>query len=245
MEILKETIGNKGFLRKGNAINMSKLLITGTLSLVFLVGCAGKNNAQVVKADNGSTLTVETIYAPVDMNNNHYSDVKLREVTPVSTGAGVGMSVLTAVLGGGISTGSFDKNSYKGTSVDALPEPTAHYFTPKAVVKIKSWLDKNGNGYAYTQPLFIAAAQWSLVYSDMSANNSNYDLTYRVLFYKRPEGGNILSAYVVSECAPKSATAPLSDWKANNYAKVTQETQKLMDACVLELDNQLPRLLKK
>ena len=55
----------------------------------------------------------------------------------------------------------------------------------------------------------------------------------------------MLSAYVVSECAPARVTAPLNDWKASNYAKVTQETQKMMDACVLELDNQLPRLLKK
>lgn len=55
----------------------------------------------------------------------------------------------------------------------------------------------------------------------------------------------MFSAFIVSECAPTRKTAPLSEWRANNYDKVTQETQKMMDACVLELENQLPRLLKK
>lgn len=224
---------------------MNKVVVAGALSLTFLTGCAGNLNSHKVQATNGSSLEVATIFAPVDMNDNRYPDVKLREVTPAHSGAGMGLAVLTAALGGGIGGNSFDKDGYKGTSIDTMPEPTAAYFGPKAELKIRDWLNKNGNGYAYKQPLFIAAAQWSLVYTDMSASNSNYDLTYRVKFYKRPEGGNMLSAYVISECAPTRVTAPLNEWKASNYAKVTQETQKMMDACVLELDNQLPRLLKK
>lgn len=224
---------------------MNKVLIAGAVSLTLLTGCAGSNKPHKVQATNGSTLDVATVFASPDMNNNHYADTKLREVSPVHSGAGMGLSVLSAVLGGGISSNAFDKEGYKGSSIDTLPEPTALYLGPKAESKIHDWLGKNAGGYNYTQPLYIAAAQWSLVYSDMLATNSNYDLTYRVKFYKRPEGGNILSAYVVSECSPTRVTAPLSDWKVNNYAKVTQETQKMMDACLLELDNQLPRLLKK
>ncbi len=224
---------------------MNKVFMTGALSLTVLTGCAGNLNSHKVQASNGSSLEVATIFAPADMNNNRYPDVKLREVSPAHSGAGMGLAVLTAALGGGIGSNSFDKDGYKGSSIDTMPEPTSAWFGPKAESKIHDWLDKNGNGYVYKQPLFIAAAQWSLVYTDMSASNSNYDLTYRVKFYKRPEGGTMLSAYVVSECAPARVTAPLNDWKASNYAKVTQETQKMMDACLLELDNQLPRLLKK
>lgn len=224
---------------------MNKVFMTGALSLTVLTGCAGNLNSHKVQASNGSSLEVATIFAPADMNNNRYPDVKLREVSPAHSGAGMGLAVLTAALGGGIGSNSFDKDGYKGSSIDTMPEPTSAWFGPKAESKIHDWLEKNGNGYVYKQPLFIAAAQWSLVYTDMSASNSNYDLTYRVKFYKRPEGGTMLSAYVVSECAPARVTAPLNDWKASNYAKVTQETQKMMDACLLELDNQLPRLLKK
>ncbi|MDI3360581.1 hypothetical protein QQF21_21720 [Lelliottia sp. V89_10] len=224
---------------------MKKVLITSALSLTFLTGCAGQVKPHKIQATDGSSLEVATTFALTDMNNNRYADSKLRVVEPVHSGTGMGLAIVSAVLGGGIRTGDFDKENYKGSSIDAMPEPTALYFGPKAEHKIQDWLGKNGGGYAYTQPLKIAAAQWSLVYTDMSATNSNYDLTYRVQFYKRPEGGNLLSAFVMAECAPTRVAAPLSDWKANNYAKVTQETQKMMDACLLELDNQLPRLLKK
>ncbi len=233
------------FYLQGINAMMNKVFITGALSLTFLTGCAGNHNSHKVQATNGSSLEVATLFAPADMNDNRYPDVKLREVSPAHSGTGMGLAILSAALGGGINSNSFDKNGYKGGSIDTLPEPTAAWLGPKAESKIRDWLNKNGNGYVYKQPLFIAAAQWALVYTDMSASNSNYDLTYRVKFYKRPEGGSMLSAYVVSECAPARATAPLNDWKASNYAKVTQETQKMMDACLLELENQLPRLLKK
>lgn len=224
---------------------MNKVFITGALSLTFLTGCAGHNNSHKVQAANGSSLEVATVFTLRDINDGREADTKLRVVEPVHSGTGMGLAIMSTVLGGGRSVGDFYKENYKGSSIDTMPEPTALYFGPKAERKIQDWLGKNGGGYAYTQPLYIAAAQWSLVYTDMSATNSNYDLTYRVQFYKRPEGGNLLSAFVVAGCAPTRVTAPLSDWKANNYAKVTQETQKMMDACLLELDNRLPKLLKK
>lgn len=229
---------------EGNTVKIKEVM-AGALSLALLTGCAGNIKPRQVKAANGSSVEVAAIFAPSDMNQNHYSDVKLREVDPAHSGVGMGLAVLGAVLGGGVSSNSFDKNGYKGSTVDSMPEPTSTYLAPKAETAIRGWLGKQGEGYAYTQPLYIAAAQWALVYTDISASNSNYDLTYRVLFYKRPEGGSILSAYVVSECAPTAKTASLSDWQANGYQKVSQETQKMMDECLLELENQFPRLLKR
>jgi hypothetical protein len=215
----------------------------GALSLACLAGCAG-NKSQIVKATNGSTLEVAPIFASADMNGNRYADTKLREVTPTASGVGMGLAVIGAVLGGGVSTNSFDKNAYKGSSIDALPEPTASYLAPKAEVKIRDWLGKQAASHQYEYPLYLAASNWSLVYSDMSSENSNYDLSYHVQFYKRPEGGNVFSAFIVADCSPTVKTAPIAEWRANNYQKVTLETQKMMDACLLELDNQLPRLLK-
>jgi len=215
----------------------------GALTLACLAGCAG-NKTQVVKATNGSSLEVAPIFAPTEMNGNRYADTKLREVTPTASGVGMGLAVIGAVLGGGVSSGSFDKNAYKGSSIDSMPEPTASYLAPRAEAKIRDWLGKQSATHKYEYPLFIAASNWSLVYSDMSSDNSNYDLRYHVQFYKRPEGGNLFSAFVVADCSPAVKTAPVTEWRANDYQKVTQETQKMMDACLLELDNQLPRLLK-
>lgn len=211
---------------------------------ILLTGCAGPK-PNTVKIADGSSLDVYGNFAPVDLNDGMNPDPRLRVVSPAHSTTGMGISVLTAVLGGGISTKGFDKESYKGSSIDSMPEPTKSYLLPKAEVIINKWLSKNGNGHKYDQPLYIAASRWALIYKDLSTENSDYELQYRVIFYKRPEGGNAFSSYVIADCKPTVQVAPRKDWEANNYQKVTLVTQKYMDACLLELDNQLPRLLKK
>lgn len=121
---------------------MIKVLMAGVLPLVFIVGCAGNNNSHKVKSVSGGSLDVATIFAPEDMNDNRHPDIKLREVTPMHSGAGMGVAVLGAAFGGVISSGAFDKDNYKGTTIDAMPEPTARYLGPKADMKIQSWLEK-------------------------------------------------------------------------------------------------------
>ncbi|MGX5872094.1 hypothetical protein ACVOMQ_23480, partial [Enterobacter cloacae] len=64
------------------------------------------------------------------------------------------------------------------------------------------------------------------------------------LFYKRPESGKMSSALTGAECATTPGEAPLSEWSANKYQKVTTQTESYIKSCLLELDNQLPRLLK-
>nr|MBA2813932.1 hypothetical protein [Candidatus Pantoea persica] len=41
----------------------------------------------------------------------------------------------------------------------------------------------------------------------------------------------MFSAFTVANCEPTVKTAPIAEWRANNYQKVTQETEKVMDAC--------------
>jgi hypothetical protein len=211
---------------------------------LMLSGCAGPKPT-TVKAIDGSSVAISGTFAPPDLNNNNYADTKLRIVSPAHLASGMGLKVLTAVLGGSVSSQGFDKEGYKGRSIDSMPEPTKTYFLPKAEARITKWLSENGKGHQYDQPLYIAAARWALIYKDLSAQNSDYELHYRVIFYKRPEGGNAFSAFIIADCSPVKEAAPFSEWEASNYAKVTQVTQQYMDACLLELDNQLPRLLKK
>lgn len=218
-----------------------------TLACAFLLGgCAGqKSQHTVLKAADGSSLEVKSAFAAPDLNGGYLPDTHLRVVSPAHMSAGMGLKVLTAVLGGGISTSGFSKEDYKGNRIDALSEPTQSYLLPKATTQINKWLSENGKGHSYGQSLNISAARWALIYKDMSTENSDYELQYRVIFYKRPEGGSLFSAFVIATCSPTVEVAPRSDWEANNYAKVTQVTQKYMDACLLELNNQLPRLLKQ
>lgn len=213
-------------------------------SALLLTACSSTPKPEKITAANGSSISLYSRFISTEMNDNQHPDVHLREVTPTHTGVGVGINVLTSVLAGGLAASSFSKEGMKGNSVDSLPEPTKTYLTPKAKPIISAWLEKNGNGYQYKEELNIVAAQWLLVYQDLSANNSNYELRYTVKFYKKPEDSNIFASFVVAECTPKPDTAKLADWQANGYALVKKTTEKYMDSCLLELDNQLPRLLK-
>ncbi|MBF7982201.1 MULTISPECIES: hypothetical protein [Rahnella] len=210
----------------------------------LLLSACSTPKTEKITAANGSSIGLYSGFASADLNNNRAPDVVLREVTPAYTAAGVGLNVLTSVLSGGIAVNTFSKENLKGTKIDALPEPTSAYLTPRAKPLIARWLEKNGNGYQYKNNLNIVAAQWLLVYKDLSSANSDYELRYTVKFYKKPEDANMFSAWVIAECTPPVVAAPLADWRANNYALVTKTTGKYMDSCLLELDNQLPRLLK-
>lgn len=215
-----------------------------TFSTLMLAACATTPNTDKITAANGSSVALYTGFVSAELNNNQYADLHLREVTPAHTGVGVGINVLASVLARGISASTFSKDTLKGNNIDTLPEPTEAYLKPKAKLVIADWLQKNGNGYQYKNDLNIVAAKWLLVYQDLSTENSNYELRYTVKFYKKPEDGNMFSSFIMAGCSPKPDVAKLADWQANGYALVKKTTEKYMDSCVLELQNQLPTLLK-
>ncbi|MCT4708607.1 hypothetical protein MUA03_22385 [Enterobacteriaceae bacterium H16N7] len=223
---------------------MKAKLLTVVASMAILTGCATSVKPDTVKAANGSTVDILSVPALADLNKNRIADNKLREVTPTHAATGMGLAVLGA-LTGNINSGDFDKENYKGNTIDALTNPTDTWFTPKAKQNISQWLAANANGYTYKQPLYIGHATWALIYNDATAADPSYQLKYKLIFYKRPEGGNIFSAFTVAECSPTPVEAKLSDWRMDNYSRVTAETEKYMNSCLLELNNQLPRLLKK
>lgn len=214
--------------------------------IAALSGCAGKVETQKIQAkSNGSVVEVAMVAVPSELNNNRYTVNKLREVRPVHAQMGMGLSIVTALLGGNADSNAFDKENYKGTLIDFLDEPTREYFLPEAQKIIAEWLETEGNGYVYKEPLFIAPAQWSLIYEDMLNTDGNYNLKYRVIFYKKPENGNYFSRYIMSECSPAPGFAPLADWRDNSYQRVTQETQQMMRICLLRFKRELPRLLRQ
>ncbi|WP_241608494.1 hypothetical protein [Rosenbergiella australiborealis] len=212
--------------------------------VLLLSACASTQKTDEVSAQNGSSVPIFIGFIDEDLNNDRYADNVLREVTPTHTGVGLGINILASVLSKGLSVTTFTKENLRGNQISSLPEPTKFYLTPKAKPIISDWLEKNTQGYQYKNVLNIGAAKWLLVYQDLSSNNSNYELRYTVKFYKKPENSNIFSSYIISDCTPKPEVATLTDWRANNYMLVQETTRKYMDFCLLQLENQLPRLLK-
>ncbi|WNN44902.1 hypothetical protein [Winslowiella toletana] len=222
----------------------TKIIISALTSVVFLSGCSGNIKPEAVKAANGSSVDIISLSAMPELNNNLYADHRLREVTTAHNTMQKSLAVLS-VLTGSFDSRSFDKDNYKGTSIESLKNPTNDYFVPKAKENISQWLSDNANGYVYKEPLYIGYATWALIFKDAAASDPDYQLKYKVIFYKRPEDGSLFSKFILAGCTPAPIEAKLSEWHVENYKKVTVETQKYMDSCLLELNNQLPRLLKK
>lgn len=213
-------------------------------AVVLLSGCASVKPS-VIEATNKSSVGVLYQAAPAEFNDgNVYSDPVLREVTPVHSATGMGLAVLSAALGN-LTTASFDKDTYKGNLIKTLKNPTLDYFAPRANQALRVWLDSQGAGYAYQQPLNVGYSTWSLIYKNLNSSDSLYQLKYKVFFYKKPEKGSIFSGFIKQACSPAPVEANLADWRNDHYAKVKVETQRLMDQCLQQFEQQLPILLKK
>lgn len=225
-------------------MKVTNFTVTTLLCVIVLTGCASKIKPEKVTSSNGSSIEIMAVSAQADLNNNRIADNSLRLVTPTHNAVGKGLAVLS-VLTGNINSSSFDKENYKGEIIESIKNPTDTYLAEAAKKTISKWMDSQSSGYVYKEQLYIGHATWALIFKDATATTPVYQLKYKVLFYKKPEGGNMFSAYTVAECSPAPVEANLSEWERENYKKVTVETQKYMDACVLELNNQFPRLLKK
>ncbi len=225
-------------------MKVTTFTVTTLLFVVTLTGCASKIKPETVTSSNGSSIEIMAVSAQADLNNNRIADNSLRVVTPTHNAVGKGLAVLS-VLTGNIKPSSFDKENYKGEVIESMKNPTDTYLAQGAKKSISKWMDSQSSGYVYKEQLNIGHATWALIFKDATATTPVYQLKYKVLFYKKPEGGNMFSAYTVAECSPVPVEANLSEWERENYKKVTIETQKYMDACIMELNNQLPRLLKK
>lgn len=215
--------------------------------LVFVTlisGCATTDKPDVITAENGSAVAVFSTPAPADLNHNRYTLRYLRIVTPGHNAVMKTVAVLSLVTGN-FNSGSFNKENYKGKIIESLENPTVDYFIPKAKPIVRAWLNEHAEGYQYKQPLYLSYADWALIVKDAMATDSLYQLKYKIIFYKLPEDGGRFTPYTVAECAPSPVEATLADWQANNYQKVTEETENYMNGCLTELNNQLPRLLKR
>lgn len=225
-------------------MKVTKFTAITLLFVVALTGCVIKIKPEKVTSSNGSSIEITAVSALADLNDNRIADNSLRVVTPTHNALGKGLAVLS-VLTGNIKPSSFDKENYKGEIIESIKNPTGTYLVQGAKKTISKWMDSQSSGYIYKEQLYIGHATWALIFKDAAATTPVYQLKYKVLFYKKPEGGNIFFAYTVAECSPVPVEAILSEWEHENYKKVTIETQKYMDACILELNNQFPRLLKK
>ncbi|MDA8480887.1 hypothetical protein NNO04_19575 [Citrobacter sp. Awk 4] len=125
-----------------------KKMIAIVAAGAVLTGCVNSAKPDTVTSTTGSSIEIYSMPALADLNNGRIADNKLRVVSPSADAAGKGLAVLAA-LTGNFSSGSFDKENYKGSAIDSMVNPTDSYFTPKAKQNISQWMDTNASGYKY------------------------------------------------------------------------------------------------
>jgi hypothetical protein len=226
----------KGLIRHTRKFGGYALLIAS------VSGCAQHEKPNVVTPNN-STLTLSSYYVPE--KGQSPTDLTLRVVTKeYVSGVGVGYALGMALLGS-YSVAATQKENMRGVNVSTLEQPTYSYFIPKMKTQVANWMQANSAGYAYKNDLFVYPVTWLLVYSNLTKADGLYELRYRIDMHKRPEDGNMFSAWNMYSCTPTPKVAKYEDWTRNDYALVKSTTQEYMDSCLKQTQDQLPNLLKK
>ncbi len=222
-------------------------IITGLvlIMILLLTGCASQTQPETLRTDNGSELQIESGYTEQDLFGNAGSDKTLRDESTHDAVSGLGVSILSHPLQGGVNPEDMMKNNFSWSGSDDKSEPSLSWLLPRAGKQIARWMQDNAPGYKYKEPLKITPTQWALIKDTPNDTTNRYALNYRILFYKLPENGGVMGTYVTVECKPIAEVAQLEVWQANNYKKVTEVTQRYMESCLKQLDTQLPVLLRK
>ena len=203
----------------------------------LLSGCAGKQvfdtevEKKAIRGDNGAEIPISA-YNALEVGGSHATDTSLRLVTRGDTAAAVGVSVVAFVaqaFAGSASGGTFSKEDLRGTKIVVLSNPSIGYFMPNIETEIKKGLADKPK-HLYMEKIEVRPKVWLLMYENLSGSETDYELRYVTYFSKNKETWQKSGMYLA--CEPKPVKAPLEQWQANNYEKVTKVTQQYMAECM-------------
>lgn len=215
------------------------------LSLLFcslaLAGCSNKPlppeekvvGTSTLKGDSGATLSIQS-YEQLRTDTHQPTDTSLRFITRGDTSKVVALKTLQFIAGmvaGGSQEEGFTKYQLVGTPIATLPNPTLAYFSDGIRTSLQPDMAKLPAG-EIKNPVEIRPYTWMLVYENLSGGDS-YELHYQATIRRNKmalENGKVASANV--SCYPAAVKAPLAQWQANNYQKVTEVTRGFMEACM-------------
>ncbi|WP_036626080.1 hypothetical protein [Pantoea sp. AS-PWVM4] len=233
---------------------MSKKLTLSLLATTLtLTGCASKPlpptekrvQTETITSENQSQLTVEG-WQDLETDYSRPSDTQLRYITQGDTTKATALKTLQFVsmifVGGQIQ--GFSKDQLKGTQAVGVMNPSLSYLTPRVSEVLKAEMDRLP-AKKYDKPLIIKPLTWKLIYKNLAGGDDNYQLVMTTTLTRTVSdpAGHPTSKQI--ECS-SDATTPqftLPQWQANNYAKVNEVTQKLMDSCVTTFTSQVRSFL--
>ena len=215
------------------------------MAAVVLTGCSHKPapptekeiSSTEVHTGNGSVVTIKG-YEQLRTDTDAPTDVSLRYITRGDTGKMVALKTLSfvaqALLGSAQATG-FDKYQLVGTPITTMPNPTLEYLS-KGIENSLRTQQAETKSIAPLQPVEIRPYSWMLVYENLSRGDS-YELYYQASIMHT---ANVKleddSRLALISCHPTAVKAPLAQWQANGYEKVTEVTREYMDSCLKDFE---------
>lgn len=215
---------------------------------ILLSGCAGKQpydtevEKKAIRGENGAEIPISA-YNKLETGGSHATDTSLRLVTRADTAAAVGLSVVTFVaqaFAGSASGGTFTKEELRGTKIVVLSNPSIGYFMPNIEAEVKKGLAGKPK-HLYMEKIEIRPSVWLLMYENLSGSETNYELRYATSLSKNKETWQKSGMYFT--CEPKPIKAPLEQWQANNYEKVTKVTQQYMADCMKDFAEKVDNIV--
>ncbi|EOU9537831.1 hypothetical protein ACOJCD_001592 [Cronobacter dublinensis] len=194
-------------------------------------------STSTVKGDGGALLSIQS-YEQLKTDTHQPTDTSLRYITRGDTSKVVALKTLQFIVGlaaGGAQESGFTKDQLAGTPITIMPNPTLTYFSEAMKKSLEKDMAKLPAG-EIKNPIEIRPYTWMLVYENLSGGDS-YELHYQTAIRRTKtalEKGKEASASV--SCYPEAVKAPLAQWQANNYQKVTEVTRGFMDACLKDFE---------
>lgn len=212
---------------------------------LVLAGCSNKPlppeekvvSTSTIRGDSGAVLSIQS-YEQLKTDTHQPTDTSLRYITRSDTSKVVALKTLqfiASLAAGGAQESGFTKYQLVGTPIATMPNPTLAYFSDGVKKSLQADMAKLPAG-EIKNPVEIRPYTWMLVYENLSGGE-NYELHYQAAIRRTKtalENGKEASASVL--CYPTTVKAPLAQWQANNYQKVTEVTRGFMDACMKDFE---------
>lgn len=196
---------------------------------------AYQESHQEAFSDTVGKVQLAGIWQIKDQQSTFSSDKLLREVRRTDTAKVSGLKVLqvvasTVALVNGVpvaGVSGFSKEQLRGQTVEGVGNTTLDVLRQPVGKWLSGYKDAEGK-FFYLEP-----KKFFLIYDRLS--DDAYHLEQSVSLGVNRLGRE--SLYLGSpefECYKKSASKPLEQWRADNYAAVQAESAKLMQSCLAD-----------
>ncbi|ATF93988.1 Uncharacterised protein [Cedecea neteri] len=222
---------------------LQKLNFSVLAAALLLAGCASKPlpdtekrvAMQTITSTNQSQLIVES-WEDIETSISRPTDTQLRYVTQGDTSKTAALKTLQFValaFAGGGQVNGFSKEDLKGTQVPGVMNPSITYLTPRVSDIMKNEMDRQPMR-KYNSPLIIKPTTWKLMYKNLAGGDDNYTLVMKTTLSRNATDKTGKDNYMFMECVSTETTPEytLPQWQANNYAKVNEVTQQVLDSCL-------------